>query len=335
MSEIVTLNHGSGGKQSHELIMNLFVKKFGMPLPLTDSAVFTENGCTLAFTTDSYVVDPIFFPGGNIGKLALCGTVNDLSVSGAVPKYISASFIIEEGFPVKDLEIIAGSMAEEAEGAGVKIVTGDTKVVGKGKCDKLFITTAGTGFIKSGFEHISTGKMIRSGDKLIVNGPLGDHAIAVLGARNNMSFSSSVMSDCASLNHMIQSVLSECNLVHFMRDLTRGGLSSVLYELSHLSGMGISIDETSVPVDDPVRGLCEVLGFDPFTLANEGKVLIVAGSEEHEKILNILRSHPLGRKSALIGEISDVKKGNVILNTFSGGQRILDIPSGIQLPRIC
>jgi hydrogenase expression/formation protein HypE len=335
MSEIVTLNHGSGGKQAHELIVNIFVKKFGMPQPLTDSAVLIEQRCTFAFTTDSYVVDPLFFPGGNIGKLALCGTVNDLSVSGAVPKYISASFIIEEGFPVKDLEKIAGSMAEEADRAVVKIVTGDTKVVGKGKCDKLFITTSGMGFIKPGFEPISTGKKIRPGDKIIVNGQLGDHAIAVLGARNNMSFSSSVVSDCTSLNHMIQSVLSECNQVHFMRDLTRGGLSAVLYELAQLSGFGITIDEISVPVDDPVRGLCEVLGFDPFNLANEGKVLIVAGRNEYEKILDILHSHPLGRKSALIGEVTNLNKGNIILNASSGGKRILDIPSGVQLPRIC
>lgn len=335
MSEIVTLNHGSGGRQAHEMIVNLFAKIFGMPVPLTDSAILTGEGFTLAFTTDSYVVDPLFFPGGNIGKLALCGTVNDLSVSGAVPKYISVSFIIEEGFPVKDLEIIAGSMAEEADHAGVKIVTGDTKVVGKGKCDKLFITTAGTGFIKPGFEHISSGKMIIPGDKLIVSGPLGDHAIAVLGARNNLSFSSTVVSDCASLNHMIQSVLAECRKVHFMRDLTRGGLSAVLYELAQLSGLGITVDEASVPVDDPVRGLCEVLGFDPFNLANEGKVLIVAGKDEHGRILEILHSHPLGRKSALIGEITELNKGKVLLNTFSGGKRILDIPSGVQLPRIC
>jgi hydrogenase expression/formation protein HypE len=335
MSEIVTLNHGSGGRQAHELILNIFAKKFGMQDPLTDSAVLAGEGSTLAFTTDSYVVDPLFFPGGNIGKLALCGTVNDLSVSGAVPRYISSSFIIEEGFPVKDLEIIAGSMAEEADHAGVKIVTGDTKVVGKGKCDRLFITTAGVGFIKPEFEHISQGKWISPGDSLIVSGPLGDHAIAVLGARNNLSFSSSVVSDCASLNHMIQSVLAKCNKVHFMRDLTRGGLSAVLFELAQLSGMGIAVDEAAVPVDDPVRGLCEVLGFDPFNLANEGKVLFVAGKDEKENILDILHTHPFGRKAALIGEITDVNKGEVLLNTITGGIRILDIPSGIQLPRIC
>ena len=335
MSELITLNHGSGGKQAHELIRNLFARKFGMPEPMTDSAVLHEQGFELAFTTDSFVVDPLFFPGGNIGKLAVCGTVNDLAVSGAVPKYISASFIIEEGFPLKDLEIIAGSMAEEANRAGVKIVTGDTKVVGKGKCDKLFITTAGTGFIRAGFEHISTGKKIITGDRLIVSGVLGNHAIAVLGARNNLSFSSSVVSDCASLNHMIQSVLAECNQVHFMRDLTRGGLAAVLYELVQLSSSGLTVDEITVPVEDPVRGLCEVLGFDPFYLANEGKILIVAGENEYEKILEILRSHPLGEKSAVIGEVTALHKGSIILNTSSGGKRILDIPSGVQLPRIC
>jgi len=335
MSELITLNHGSGGKQAHELIRNLFARKFGMPEPMTDSAVIKEQGIELAFTTDSYVVDPLFFPGGNIGKLAVCGTVNDLAVSGAVPKYISASFIIEEGFPLKDLEIIADSMAEEANRAGVKIVTGDTKVVGKGKCDKLFITTAGTGFLRSGFEHISTGKKIITGDRLIVSGALGNHAIAVLGARNNLSFSSSVVSDCASLNNMIQSVLAECHQVHFMRDLTRGGLAAVLYELVQISSSGLIVDEISVPVEDPVRGLCEVLGFDPFYLANEGKILIVAGENEYEKILKILRSHPYGEKAALIGEVTALHKGNVILNTTSGGKRILDIPSGVQLPRIC
>ncbi len=335
MSELVTLNHGSGGKQSHELIRNMFAKKFGMTDPMTDSAVLSENGFTMAFTTDSYVVDPLFFPGGNIGKLAICGTVNDLSVSGAVPKYISASFIIEEGFPLKDLEIISGSMAEEASRAGVKIVTGDTKVVGKGKCDKLFITTAGTGLLKPENEHISTGRKIKPGDRLIVSGPLGNHAIAVLGARNNLNFSSTVVSDCASLNHMIRKVLNKCDQVHFMRDLTRGGLAAVLYELVQITHSDIIVNEASIPVDDPVRGLCEVLGFEPFYLANEGKILIVAGVDEYEKILNILKSDPLGEKSAVIGEVTDGNKGNVILNTYSGGKRILDIPSGVQLPRIC
>ena len=335
MSEYVSMNHGSGGKQAHELIKNMFATNFRMADPLTDSAVLKEQGFTIAFTTDSYVVDPVFFPGGNIGKLAICGTVNDLSVSGAIPKYISASFIIEEGFPLDDLRVIVESMAQEADNAGVRIVTGDTKVVEKGKCDKLFITTAGTGFMKPDMDHISSGRRIEPGDRLIVNGPLGNHAIAVLGARNNLNFSSSVVSDCASLNHMIHAILSECGQVHFMRDLTRGGLAAVLYELSQLCHRGIIVEEASIPVDEPVKGLCEVLGFDPCYLANEGKVLIVAGEGEYEKVLSILRSQPLGEKSSVIGTVIDLWEGGVVMNTTSGGKRILDIPSGIQLPRIC
>lgn len=335
MNKFISLNHGSGGKQSHELISRVFARKFGMPEPLTDSAVLNEQGLILAFTTDSYVVDPVFFPGGNIGKLAVCGTVNDLAVSGAVPMYISASFIIEEGFPLNDLEIIADSMAEEASKAGVKIVTGDTKVVDKGKCDRLFITTSGAGFIHSGSDHIAYGKRVKAGDRLVINGAVGNHAVAVLGVRNNLSFSSSVVSDCASLNHMIRDLIKECNNIHFMRDLTRGGLAAVLNELVRMTGKGIVIDEVSVPVDDPVKGLCEILGFDPFSLANEGKALIVLDKDESERALKILRSHPLGKDSAVIGEIVEEHPGTVVLNTLSGGKRILEMPSGTMLPRIC
>jgi hydrogenase expression/formation protein HypE len=335
MSEVVSLNHGSGGKQSHELISSLFARIFEIPEPLTDSAVLPENGYNLSFTTDSYVVDPLFFPGGNIGNLAICGTVNDLAVTGAVPKYISASFIIEEGFPLHDLELITASMADEAKKAGVRIVTGDTKVVDRGKCDKLFITTAGAGYVRTGFETLCRGSDIRTGDKLIVNGPLGNHAIAVLGARNNLNFSSSVISDCASLNHLIKALLDECREIRFMRDLTRGGLTAVLHEIVQLSHKGITLEESSVPVDEPVRGLCEVLGFDPCYLANEGKIVIVAGEGEQEKIISILKSHPLGKNSAVIGTMTEYENGLVIVNTSSGGKRILDLPAGIQLPRIC
>lgn len=331
----MSLNHGSGGNLTNKLIRDVFVNRFGMDEPLTDSAVLKENGLNLVFTTDSYVVDPIFFPGGDIGKLAVCGTVNDLAVSGATPRYISASFIIEEGLALNDLEAIAGSMSAEAKKAGVKIVTGDTKVVEKGKCDKLFITTSGIGILRSGLEHISSGKRVKSGDKVIINGPLGDHSIAVLGARKKLSFSSPVISDCASLNHLISIVLDECDEIHFMRDLTRGGLATVLNELTQMVRMGITINESTVPVEEPVKGLCEILGFDPLYLANEGKVLFVAGNEEHMKILNLLRSHPLGRYSQVIGEIVHDKRNLVVLNTTIGGKRILDMPSGIQLPRIC
>jgi len=335
MNDFISLNQGSGGKQTHELIDRVFVKRFGMDGPLSDSAVLKESGFTLAFTTDSYVVDPLFFPGGNIGKLSVCGTVNDLAVSGAIPKYISASFIIEEGLRTNDLVDITESMAEEAAKAGVRIVTGDTKVVGKGKCDKLFITTSGIGILKPEMTHISTGINIKPGDKLIINGHLGNHAIAVLGARKQLSFRTTVSSDCASLNHLINKVLQNCSNVLFMRDLTRGGLATVLNELAGMIKSGIILNEASIPVDDPVKGLCEMLGFDPLYLANEGKVLIVVGAGEEKKVLEILRSDPLGKNSEIIGEIIKDKNELVILNTSVGGRRIVDMPTGDQLPRIC
>jgi len=335
MNELISLNQGSGGKQTHKLIEDVFVKMFRMPEPLTDSAIITEGGMKLAFTTDSFVVDPLFFPGGNIGKLAVCGTINDLAVSGAVPGYLSAAFIIEEGFPVKDLITIVETMAHEAEKAGVKIITGDTKVVEKGKCDKLFITTTGTGFLDPGLAHISTGEQLKPGDKLLINGPVGSHSIAVLGARNNLSFSTPVVSDCASLNHLIRRVTESGSRIRFMRDLTRGGLATVLNEVAGIIKEGILINEASVPVDEPVRGLCEMLGFDPLYLANEGKVLIAAADGDENKVLEIMRSDPMGRDSAIIGEVIHEKRNFVILNTSVGGRRILDLHSGIQLPRIC
>jgi hydrogenase expression/formation protein HypE len=335
MSELITMAHGNGGRQALELIQKVFAKHFGMIGPLTDSAILEGSGLRLAFTTDSYVVDPVFFPGGDIGKLAVCGTVNDLAVSGAEPKYLSASFIIEEGFPFDSLEKIAASMSAEAGKAGIKIVTGDTKIVEKGKCDKLFITTAGIGPLDPKREHISTGRKIVPGDKIIINGSLGNHAIAVLGARKLLSFTSPVISDCASLNHLIKGVLEKCNQVRFMRDITRGGLAAVLNELMGMTGIDIIINESAVPVEEPVKGFCEMLGFDPLYLANEGKVLIVAGIEEAEDVLKVLRSDPLGKDSQIIGEVLPAKNGQVILLTSAGGKRILDMPSGMQLPRIC
>ena len=332
MSGNITLNHGEGGRRTHELIRDVFMKKFGMVEPLTDSAVLEGS---LVFTTDAYVVDPLFFPGGNIGKLAVCGTVNDLAVSGALPEYIACSFIIEEGFPVNDLLVIVDSMAEAAEKAGVRIVAGDTKVVGKGKCDKMFITTSGTGVLDPGKKYISTGERIKPGDKLILNGSLGNHAIAVLGARKKLSFTTPVSSDCAPLNNMIGEVLNNSKGILFMRDLTRGGLGGVLNELVEIIGNDIVITESSIPVDEPVRGVCEILGFDPLYLANEGKVLIVTSKGMETKILDLLRQNPLGKDSAIIGEVTADKEGKVILKTASGGRRIIDMPSGVQLPRIC
>lgn len=335
MNEFISLNHGSGGKLSHELIKKVFVSRFGTAEPLTDSAIIKDSLFTLSFTTDSYVIDPVFFPGGDIGKLAVCGTVNDLAVSGAVPKYIAASFIIEEGFLMKDLKVIAESMAAEAFKAGVKIVTGDTKVVDKGKCDKLFITTSGIGILNPEMEHISKGTKIKPGDKLIINGSLGNHAIAVLGARNKLSFSTPVISDCASLNQMINRLLQNCREIVFMRDLTRGGLATVLNELAEMIKSGIVVNESSIPVDEPVKGLCEMLGFDPLYLANEGKVLMVVGAVEEKMVLDILKSDPLGKDSVVIGEITMDKRNIVILDTSIGGKRILDMRTGQQLPRIC
>lgn len=335
MRDRVTLNHGSGGNLTNKLIRDVFVSRFGMSDPLTDSAIIKESGLNLAFTTDSYVIDPIFFPGGDIGKLAICGTVNDLAVSGARPMYISAAFIIEEGFLISDLRQIADSMASEAKDAGVLIVAGDTKVVEKGKCDKIFITTSGIGTLSEDRVHLGTAGKIKAGDMIIINGPVGNHSIAVLGAREKLGFTTPVISDCASLNHLIGTTLDGNDGVHFMRDITRGGLATVLNELTQITEMGITINEETVPVDEPVKGICELLGFDPLYLANEGKVLFVADYKEHEKILHLLRSHPLGKCSAVIGEIVHNNGNIVVLNTGIGGKRILDSPSGIQLPRIC
>ncbi|MGD0340245.1 MAG: hydrogenase expression/formation protein HypE [Bacteroidales bacterium] len=335
MSVQITLNHGSGGKLTHKLIEDVFVKKFGMNEPLTDSALIRESGMEIAFTTDSFVVDPLFFPGGNIGKLAVCGTVNDLAVSGAVPVCLSAAFIIEEGFPIGDLIEIVQSMADEASKANVKIVTGDTKVVEKGKCDKLFITTSGTGNLNPELHYISTGVKIRPGDKLIINGSIGNHALAVLGARNQLNFKTPVISDCASLNHLIAKILKASGEIHFMRDLTRGGLATVLNELASMTGKGMTVNEEAIPIDDPVKGLCEVLGFDPLFLANEGKIMIAVSAGNENRIIDILRSDSLGKDSEIIGEVVEDSTNRVILNTITGGKRILEMPSGIQLPRIC
>ncbi len=335
MHDIITLNHGSGGLTASKLIREMFADRFGMDEPLTDSAAVELQGLMLAFTTDSYVIDPVFFPGGNIGKLAVCGTINDLCVAGATPQYLSAAFIIEEGFPVDELRQIVDSMSEESRGAGVRIVTGDTKVVERGKCDRIFITTSGTGIIRPGLEHIGKADKVKRGDCLLINGPLGNHSIAVLGARKELSFTTPVTSDCASLKDLISDILQVSGNVHFMRDLTRGGLASVLNELANMISEGIVVDESSIPVDEPVAGLCEMFGFDPLYLANEGKLLVVVSEDDTEKVLRVMRSNPLGSNSGLIGRISGETGGRVVVNTFTGGRKILDLPSGTQLPRIC
>jgi hydrogenase expression/formation protein HypE len=333
----VLLGHGSGGKLSHDLISSLFVKYFNNPYldKQTDSALIDTDDGYLSFTTDSFVVDPIFFPGGNIGKLAVCGTVNDLAVSGATPLYLSAGFIIEEGFPMADLEMIVQSMADEAKKAGVIIVTGDTKVVNRGKCDKIFINTSGIGRIKHEHLHIGKGEKIKPGDKIIINGTVGDHGMAVLSARQELNIQSDIVSDCASLNGLIHSVLAVSDGVEFMRDATRGGLATVLSELAENRNFGITLDESRLVVGPKVRAFCEILGFDPLYVANEGKVLIVADKGSADEILEKMKEHELGKNAAVIGEIVSEYPGKAWIHTGIGGKRILDMLAGEQLPRIC
>ncbi|MCD4663988.1 MAG: hydrogenase expression/formation protein HypE [Bacteroidales bacterium] len=337
MNNNILLGHGSGGRLSHELIEDLFVKYFSNDIlnEQTDAAVLSINSDRLSFTTDSFVVDPIFFPGGDIGKLAIAGTVNDLAVSGAKPLYLSAGFIIEEGFSLKDLEVIVKSMANEARKAGVKIVTGDTKVVNRGKCDKVFINTTGVGEILQEHIRIGTGKNIQKGDKIIINGTIADHGMCIMAAREDISFSTDIKSDCACLNHLIKDALNVSDQMRFMRDATRGGLATVLCELAENNNFGIKINESELPVNENVRGICELLGFDPLYVANEGKVLMVVGREDAEKVLEILRKNELGKEAVIIGEIVNEHHRKAWLTTGIGGRRIIDMLAGEQLPRIC
>jgi len=336
-NDTILLGHGSGGKLSHDLIGDLFVRHFhNIHLEKqTDSSILNIESGKIAFTTDSFVVDPIFFPGGDIGKLAVCGTVNDLAVSGARPLYLSAGFIIEEGFLYTDLEKIVVSMADEARKAGVMIVTGDTKVVDRGKCDKVFINTSGIGILSERYSHISDGSKIRPGDKVIINGPVGEHGMAVLSARKDLNIKSSIVSDCASLNRMIAGVLEATDGVRFMRDATRGGLATVLAELAEKNQLGISIEEEKLPVTSQVRSFCELLGFDPLYVANEGKVVIISSKESADQVILSLKKSEYGKGAEIIGEICGDYPGKAYLNTIVGGRRIIDMLAGEQLPRIC
>jgi hydrogenase expression/formation protein HypE len=337
MDKNILLGHGSGGKLSHDLIKKIFVKHFDNEIlrQQTDSALLNVAPGNIAFTTDSYVVDPIFFPGGNIGKLAVCGTVNDLAVSGAVPRYLSAGFIIEEGFPLDDLEKIVETMAAEAKKAGVLIVTGDTKVVNKGQCDKVFINTAGIGILDEKHRDISTGKNIVQGDKIIINGSIADHGMAIMASRNFGNFKTDISSDCACLNGLIKAVIDSGCKIKFMRDATRGGLATVLCELAESNKSGVVINEKAVLVNENVRGMCELLGFDPFYVANEGKVVIVVDAADADKALEVMRAHELGKHSTIIGDFVNEHPGKAVLQTEIGGKRIIDMLAGEQLPRIC
>jgi hydrogenase expression/formation protein HypE len=331
----VLLGHGSGGKLSADLIQEVFLPAFNNPVlqKLNDSAVLQLNDGKLAFTTDSFVVDPVFFPGGDIGSLAIHGTVNDLAVSGARPLFISAAFILEEGFPLADLKRIAASMQTACEEAGVTLVTGDTKVVDKGKCDSIFITTSGIGVLEKD-HHISVDGA-QPGDKIIVSGPIGNHGIAILSVREGIEFETELKSDSASLAAPIREILEVSVNIHCLRDPTRGGLSSTLNEIAQASKVGIELKETHIPIWDEVRGACELLGLDPLYVANEGKFVAVVAPQDADKVLRQLRKNPLGSEAAVIGEVVEEHPGMVLMQTPIGGKRVVQMLAGEQLPRIC
>lgn len=331
----VLLAHGSGGKLSQELVRRMFVAELDNEAlsRMDDAARLSSGGGRLAFTTDSYVVSPIFFPGGDIGKLAVCGTVNDLATSGAVPKYLSLAMIIEEGLPLDDLSRVVASIKASAAEAGVTIVTGDTKVVNRGKADRLFINTAGIGFIPEGRDI--SGANARPGDIVMLSGSVGDHGMAIMAQREGFSFQVPVTSDCAPLNGMIEAVLGAAEGIRVLRDPTRGGLATTLNEIAAQSVAGITIEESAVPVKDSVRGACELLGFDPLYVANEGKMIVIVAPEAADAALAAMRANPYGTDAAVIGRVTDERPGKVVLHTSLGARRVLDMLSGELLPRIC
>jgi hydrogenase expression/formation protein HypE len=334
----ITLSHGSGGKATHNLIEGVFAPAFSNPLldAMDDAATFGLNGTgqRLAFTTDTYVVNPLFFPGGDIGKLAVHGTINDLAVAGAQPLYLSAGFILEEGFPISDLRRIVASMASAAAEAGVSIVTGDTKVVQRGKADGLFINTAGVGVLRASWPLGQT--QLQPGDKVVLSGSVGDHGIAIMLAREALDMETEVCSDTAPLHTLVATLLEAVGEgVHCMKDPTRGGVATALNEMALGSEVSIALDEHAIPVHPEVRGACEILGLDPLTIANEGKLLAVVTPEKVEAALAAMRSHPLGREATIIGTVQAEPQGMVFLRTDIGGLRVLDMLVGDPLPRIC
>ena len=336
----INMSHGSGGKAMRDLIEDVFVGAFDNPAlsALEDQAVFPLSqfaalGDRLAFTTDSYVVDPLFFPGGDIGTLAVAGTVNDLAVSGATPLFLSCGMVLEEGLPVETLRRVAASMKRIADLAGVSIVTGDTKVVERGSADKLFINTAGIGIVPRGVSI--SGANARPGDKVIINGTLGDHGVAILIARNQLALEADVASDCQPLGGLVAAMLAATPHIHCLRDATRGGVATVLNEFALSSNVAFRIHESAVPMREEVRGACEILGLDPLYLANEGKLVAVVAPEDAECVLAAMRAHPAGANAAIIGEVTEQPAGVVVLHTGFGGQRIVDMLVGEQLPRIC
>ncbi len=333
--EVVTLAHGAGGKATRALVEGLFVEELGNPLlaPLSDSALLELNGSRLAFTTDSYVVKPIFFPGGDIGDLAVNGTVNDLAVAGARPLALSAGFVLEEGLPIADLRRIAASMARAAQQAGVPIAAGDTKVVERGKADGLYVTTAGVGVVAPGVELGP--ERIRPGDQVLVSGPIGDHGMAVMIARGELQLEVDLRSDTACVLELAQALLTLGGAVRFMRDPTRGGVATALNELAEAANIAFVLDEAALPVRPEVVGTSEILGIDPLYVACEGRLIAVVAAEASAAALTLLRNHPLGAGAAIVGEVRAEPEGLVILETSFGGSRVVDMLVGDPLPRIC
>jgi hydrogenase expression/formation protein HypE len=331
----ILLDHGSGGKMSHRLVADLMLPIFDNPMlkALHDGATLTMDGMRLAFSTDSYVVDPIFFPGGSIGDLAVNGTINDVAMCGAVPMYLSVGLIIEEGFPLGDLEKILHDMNQAAEKAGVKVVTGDTKVVPKGAADKIFINTSGIGIIPD--EVDISGQNARPGDIIILSGTIADHGMTVLTQREGLAFDSPIKSDTAPLNHMVSRMLSNCKAIHVLRDPTRGGLGTALNEIAGQSNVGIRIHEEKIPLKNETADICELLGFDPLYVANEGKLIAIVDAGCATEVLRAIKEDDYGKDAGIIGEVVSDHCGKVVMRTRIGGSRIIDMLTGSQLPRIC
>jgi hydrogenase expression/formation protein HypE len=331
----ISLSHGSGGKQTSNLINDLFLKYFDNKIinEMNDSAQLNLKNSRIAFTTDSFVVKPIFFNGGNIGKLSVCGTVNDLAMCGAKPLYLTSAFIIEEGFEIDKLEAIVKAMSETAQEAGVQIVAGDTKVVEKGGVDGVFINTSGIGAI---YENTNIkADNAKAGDVVIINGTLGDHGMAVMCQRIGIDMQGDLKSDCAPLNSIVDSILEVCPDIHVLRDATRGGVAAVLNEIAEMSKVSIELDENSIPVSEDVKGSCELLGLDPLYIANEGKMCCFVPEAFAKQVLEVMKKHPFGANAAIIGKVKEEENQKVYLKTIIGGKRIVDMPSGEQLPRIC
>ncbi len=331
----IVLAHGSGGKLSHRLISKMIVPQFANELltPMHDGAIFSLGKERLAFSTDSYVVSPIFFPGGDIGRMAVHGTVNDLAMCGARPLYLSVGFILEEGLPMEDFWRIVQSMRAAADEAGVQLVTGDTKVVDRGKADKIFINTAGIGVVPAGVDIRPA--RAQAGDKIIVSGQIAVHGIAIMSVREGLEFETEIASDTAALNGLVQAILEACSDVHVLRDPTRGGVTSVMTEIAQSANVGVLLQEAAVPISEEVKGACEILGLDPLYVANEGKLIAVVPPAAADAVLAAMRQHPLGKEAAVIGEVVRDHPGFVTMKTRVGGTRVVDMLSGEQLPRIC